>query len=219
MIAFAMTRSLSRRRPATAVTDRLDWPRRRVGVSYLTTLRGVREASQHARREEPFPPGIRERLAGFAELFAPGLREVRRRRASALEQLAPFHVHAVPGLDRPVDRAPRPLHLDTDLRGEALGRLGQARLGLAETHPQARRHDEGLGRLAEIGGEGEEPERRDQPLRGVPLVPAHAVAEVGRELVMKVVVPLAVGDEGEEAVVPRGILLRVGPRAIEVRDG
>ena len=38
---------------------------------------------------------------------------------------------------------------------------------------------------------------------GIPLVPAHAVAEVGRELVMEVVVPLAVGDEGEQPVVAR----------------
>src|SRR5260221_8714861 len=97
MIAFAMTRSLSRRRPATAVTDRLDWPRRRVGVSYLTTLRGVREASQHARREEPFPPGIRERLAGFAEVFSPGLPEGRRRPRLPLRQPAPVPPHPLPG--------------------------------------------------------------------------------------------------------------------------
>lgn len=56
-------------------------------------------------------------------------------------------------------------------------------------HPETRLLDDRFGRLHETVGEADDSYQRDEPLRGTPLVPAHAVAKVGRELVVTVVYP------------------------------
>ena len=94
------------------------------------------------------------------------------------------------------------------------GAPGALELGVEEGAADAE------GRHAvEVRGEAHAGAERDHPLGGVPLVPADAVAVVVLEDVVEVVIALAVGEEGEKAVVPGAVALRVGTRAPEVREG
>src|SRR6202162_554089 len=140
---------------------------------------------QHPRGEKPFPPGGRERFPRFAELLAPRYCEFRRRGSPAFDKLVPLRVHVVPGFHGGIESAPGPFHVNSDLRCDPGGGVDEAGPRFGEAPPQPGRLDDGLRRLPQVSGEPDEMQRLDQPLRGVPLIPAHAVTEVGGELVME----------------------------------
>ena len=73
-------------------------------------------------------------------------------------------------------------------------------------------------RAAQPRREPDPGQRADDPLARVPLPPADAVPVVVGELVVEVVVALAVGQEGEPAVVARAVLVAVGLAAEGVRE-
>ena len=125
----------------------------------------------------------------------------------------------MPGFDRSIERVPRFLEMQADLLGRARRRQLEPCFGLAELHAQPRGLDHRPGRLPKAARQSGDPQGGDEPLGRIPLIPAHAVAEVGRELVVEVVVALAVRHEGEQTVVPRGILFRVRPRSPQVGHG
>src|SRR5512138_3548238 len=102
----------------------------------------------------------------------------------------------------------------THLRREAR----QAAFRATGGHFQAGSLDDRPRRLPETPREMHPGERANEPFRRVPLIPADPVAIVGGKPVVEVVVPLAVGYEGEHPVVPRGVFVRIRPRAPEVRD-
>src|SRR6202162_4427689 len=153
---------------------------------------------QHPRGEKPFPPGGRERFPRFAELLAPRYCEFRRRGSPASDELAPLRVHVVPGFHGGIESAPGPFHVNSDLRCDPGGGVDEAGHLFAVTHAPAGRLAVRLSCLSSVSGQPDESQRLDQPLRGVPLIPARAVTEVGGELVMEVVLPLAVGHEGHD---------------------
>eukprot|EP00187_Rhodella_violacea_P018474 CAMPEP_0184734054 /NCGR_PEP_ID=MMETSP0314-20130426/59356_1 /TAXON_ID=38298 /ORGANISM="Rhodella maculata, Strain CCMP 736" /LENGTH=444 /DNA_ID=CAMNT_0027200953 /DNA_START=196 /DNA_END=1528 /DNA_ORIENTATION=- len=140
-------------------------------------------------------------------------------------------------VQEPVDRMHEPVHHDQRLalldslvhldprhdgeRRDVLapvdGLLGLVELGLLDL-------DLGLLDLVlrepdEAGGEAEPGEDADDPLGGVVVVPADAVAVVVGELVVVVVVALAEGDEGGDDGVVGGVFLGVGLLAEGVGEG
>ena len=75
-----------------------------------------------------------------------------------------------------------------------------------------------VGGPLQVPGEAHPGHEVDDPLRRVPVVPADAVAVVHREAVVEIVESFAVGEQGAEPVVARGLVGRVGPRPERVRD-
>ena len=65
-------------------------------------------------------------------------------------------------------------------------------------------------RSLKVPGETEFRQKVDAPLARVPVVPANAVAIIGREAVVKIVKPLAVGENGADPVVARRLSASIG---------
>src|SRR5690348_81719 len=112
------------------------------------------------------------------------------------------------------------LRLATDLR-----QLLQLLLGPLELHGQQRTLDLEMRSTLESLGESDDREARDDPLGGIELPPAHAIAVVVRKDVVEVVIALAVGDERQYRIVASCVLVRVrtcsphmGQRVDEERD-
>src|SRR5882672_12667289 len=58
----------------------------------------------------------------------------------------------------------------------------------------------------------------DKPLRGIPLPRTHAIAVVVRKHMMKIMVPLAVGEHCDDRIVARRIVFRIRLRAPDMRQ-
>ena len=102
---------------------------------------------------------------------------------------------------------PEPFEVDVG-QGRAL--VLQARFDAAELHGEACALDRDRGRAAKLLRDADPGQRADDPLARVPLPPANPVPVVMGELVMEVVVALAVGQDGEPAVVAGAVLVAVG---------
>ena len=63
---------------------------------------------------------------------------------------------------------------------------------------------------AEITCETDQRESENNPFRGVEIVPIRSIAKIARIGVMKIVIPLAKADEGDQPTVATTILLAVG---------
>src|SRR6266705_45447 len=61
------------------------------------------------------------------------------------------------------------------------------------------------GNALEIPGQAGPAHEGDEPLRGIPLPRAHAIAVVVRKHMMKIMVPLAVGEHCDDRIVARRI--------------
>ncbi|MNL02334.1 hypothetical protein D3C87_1228360 [compost metagenome] len=97
--------------------------------------------------------------------------------------------------------------------------LAQPGLGAFELHLQPGLLDPLLRTGSEIPGQPAPGGGADQPLGGVELPPVDAVAVVVLEQVMEVVIPLAEGEEGQDAVVPRTVAIGEGLAAPDVGKG
>ncbi len=95
---------------------------------------------------------------------------------------------------------------------------GQLLLRPGELHREQRALDLERGRALQTARQADIPQGRNEPLRGVELPPAYAVAIVVREDVVEVVVTLAVRDERQEGVVARRVLVRIRARTPHVRQ-
>ncbi|MNO78529.1 hypothetical protein D3C76_696730 [compost metagenome] len=85
--------------------------------------------------------------------------------------------------------------------------LVQSGLGALELHLQPGLLDPLLRTGSEIPGQPAPGGGADQPLGGIELPPADAVAVVVLEQVVEVVIPLAEGEEGQDAVVPGAVAI------------
>src|SRR5471030_3119806 len=81
------------------------------------------------------------------------------------------------------------------------GCRSDARLDGEQSGLQFRLLHHGRGDAAQIAGEAGEPQRADEPLRWIPLIPADSVAEIGWESMMEAVISLAEGYQGHQPVV------------------
>ena len=135
-------------------------------------------------------PAVAQHLGAVFDLahldglpFTDGLAELL---VFALEQLAPAFLDAL-----------------------ALGTL----LEPGEFHGQAGALDAEPGGTLAIGDHADPCQRVDQPLRRIILPPADAVAVVGLERVVIIVITLAPGHQGDQPVVDRGVFFAVRPLA------
>ena len=94
----------------------------------------------------------------------------------------------------------------------------EALAGARELHGEQGALDLEDRRALETTREAHHLQPRDEPLGRIPLPPAHAVAVVVREDVVEVVIALAVGDDRDDRVVARGVLVGVRPAAPHVGE-
>src|ERR1700688_4108587 len=69
------------------------------------------------------------------------------------------------------------------------------------------------GNTLQIPGEAGPAHEGDEPLRGIPLPGAHAIAVVVRKHMMEIMVALAVGEHCDDRIVSRRIVFRIRLRA------
>ena len=62
----------------------------------------------------------------------------------------------------------------------------------------------GFGRSFEVPGEAELREKKDQPLAGIPMVPANPIAVIIRKTVMKIMIPFPVRQNSPQPMVTGG---------------
>src|SRR6185369_6417948 len=138
---------------------------------------------------------VDEALVVLAQRFLPpGAKGRGGLRLLHLRQLTPARMGHVPEGERFLERLPGALGAHPEGLADLARGAVQARLALAKDHRHARLLDERPGGLAQASREADALEGADQPFARVPVVPAHAVAEIRRELVVEVVVALAVRD-------------------------